>query len=176
MGFQTKDSGKRQDFETGARRDTQAGKLRFDLLPKGAVITLCRTYGDFDEFFEDVPIVSDVPDLSDPAESKDAEILATVRMDLIPDYALHRVAALYGRGEQKYGANNWTKGIHLARTFASCARHLFMWAWGDTAEDHLAAVIWNAISLMYTEREIVEGRLPEYLGDMGWLKKRKKNP
>jgi hypothetical protein len=31
--FVVKDSGKRQEFETGSRRDTREGKGRFDLLP-----------------------------------------------------------------------------------------------------------------------------------------------
>lgn len=36
MGFQTKDSGERQEFESGMVRDTQEGKARFDLLlPEG---------------------------------------------------------------------------------------------------------------------------------------------
>lgn len=33
MAFETKDSGERQKFSTGAQRDTQAGKGRYDLLP-----------------------------------------------------------------------------------------------------------------------------------------------
>lgn len=31
--FITKDNGKREEFETGSRRDTREGKPRFDLLP-----------------------------------------------------------------------------------------------------------------------------------------------
>jgi hypothetical protein len=37
MGFTTKDSGKRQEFETGMRRDTQDGKPRYDLIPQFAI-------------------------------------------------------------------------------------------------------------------------------------------
>jgi len=33
MNFQTKDSGEREDFSTGARRDTQNDKPRYDLIP-----------------------------------------------------------------------------------------------------------------------------------------------
>jgi hypothetical protein len=33
MGFVTKDSGEREEYPTGARRDTQAGKPRYDLIP-----------------------------------------------------------------------------------------------------------------------------------------------
>ena len=38
------DSGKRQNFETGARRDTQEGKGRFDLLPVHAIIRLAKHF------------------------------------------------------------------------------------------------------------------------------------
>lgn len=38
MAFETKDSGKREDFHTGARRDTREGKGRFDLLMPFAIV------------------------------------------------------------------------------------------------------------------------------------------
>ena len=52
-GLKIKDSGTRQQFETGANRDTQAGKGRFDLLPPWAIEQVaklyeagCEKYGD----------------------------------------------------------------------------------------------------------------------------------
>lgn len=39
-----KDSGERQEFETGAVRDTQTGKGRFDLLPPKAIRRLAQHY------------------------------------------------------------------------------------------------------------------------------------
>ena len=39
-----KDSGERQEFSTGARRDVQIGKGRFDLLPVNAIIRLARHF------------------------------------------------------------------------------------------------------------------------------------
>lgn len=38
--YEIKDSGKRQKFKTGAQRDTQEGKGRFDLLPPRAITAL----------------------------------------------------------------------------------------------------------------------------------------
>ena len=96
--FVTKDSGKRQQFETGAQRDTQEGKPRYDL---------------------------------------------------IPTHALRRVADLYARGAEKYDDNNWHKGINFSRCLASLERHLHQWKQGDTEEDHLAAVVWNALAIMH---------------------------
>lgn len=164
MTYITKDSGQRQEFETGAMRDSDAGKMPFDKLSKKAVIGLFeRSLG---HVFT-VPIVTTPPDLRDPVTYAPDN----VRRDLIPEYALNRIALKFGQGERKYGANNWTKGIHLARTFASACRHVFLWKWGDTSEDHLAAAIVNLIFLMCTEHEIYEGRLPQVLANAGWLEK-----
>ena len=57
----TKDSGKKQEFSTGAHRDSNIGKGRYDLIP---------------------PI------------------------------SLKRLADVYERGADKYGARNWEKGMH----------------------------------------------------------------
>lgn len=52
-GLVIKDSGQRQEFDTGARRDVQDGKGRFDLMPPWALEMVsklyeagCRKYGD----------------------------------------------------------------------------------------------------------------------------------
>lgn len=39
-----KDSGKRQEFQTGSRRDTRDNKGRFDLLPARAIARLARHF------------------------------------------------------------------------------------------------------------------------------------
>lgn len=39
-----KDSGKRQEFDTGSRRDTEDGKGRFDLIPPHGMLRLARHY------------------------------------------------------------------------------------------------------------------------------------
>ena len=57
-----KDSGERQEFSTGARRDTQEGKGRFDLLPINAIFRLAQhfengavKYGD-DNWRKGIPL------------------------------------------------------------------------------------------------------------------------
>lgn len=42
--FVVKDSGKRQEFSTGAKRDTDVGKGRFDLLPCHALTRLAQLF------------------------------------------------------------------------------------------------------------------------------------
>lgn len=98
MGFKTKDSGAREEFSTGAKRDTQGDKTRYDL---------------------------------------------------IPTLALRRVADLYARGAAKYDDNNWQKGIPYSRCMASLERHLHAFKQGEPEEDHLAAVVWNALAIMH---------------------------
>lgn len=39
-----KDSGERQEFQTGAKRDTQSGKGRYDLLPPAALFAVARVF------------------------------------------------------------------------------------------------------------------------------------
>lgn len=44
MSFTTLDSGKRQEYPTGARRDTEDGKPRFDLIPVDALRRVADLY------------------------------------------------------------------------------------------------------------------------------------
>lgn len=87
------------------------------------------------------------------------------RFDLIPSMPLRRLAQLYERGAKKYGDSNWQKGQPLSRYMDSAFRHLADFLDGDHVEDHLASVVWNVFSFMWTEREIKEGRLPAELDD-----------
>src|SRR5579872_3220803 len=111
--FITKDSGKRDQFETGAQRDTQEGKGRYDL---------------------------------------------------VPSRALRRIAQLYERGAKKYDENNWRKGMPFRRVIDSMIRHAEQYKDGKVlapdVEDHLAAVAWNAITLMEYEEAVRCGQLP----------------
>lgn len=100
--FVTKDSGKRVEFETGARRDTSSGKPRFDLLSP---------------------------------------------------FALQRVASLMERGAVKYGEGNWEKGIPEDRCYESMLRHAYQYRMGDIEEDHLAAVVFNALAIMHYQEK-----------------------
>ena len=76
------------------------------------------------------------------------------RYDLIPPGPLKRIAELYARGAEKYDANNWTKGIPVSRFQASMMRHLEQYRNGETDEDHLAAVVFNAMGIMHFQGTI----------------------
>jgi hypothetical protein len=138
--YATKDSGNRQTFSTGARRDTEDDKPKFDHLPW--------------QWATDLAL----------AAEKAGE---TCRLDLVPVGALTRLACLYGRGAAKYGDENWRKGINLKRTWRSLMRHSVAWFLGDDSEDHMAGVMWNAVTLMETAVMVREGKLPSDISDAG---------
>jgi hypothetical protein len=110
-----KDSGTRQEFSTGAVRDNQGGKGRYDLLPM---------------------------------------------------FALFRLARVFEKGAIKYDADNWRKGIPLRRYLDSALRHICKFAEGHRDEDHAAQALWNIACLIETEHMIQTGQLPQSLNDL----------
>lgn len=91
-------------------------------------------------------------------------------MDLIPWDLLTRVAYWYGAGAEKYGKNNWRLGQKKSHVFASMMRHAIKYWNGETDEDHLSAVIWNAFSLMnvdtyFSSNKDLNDTGPEVRGD-----------
>jgi len=110
-----KDSGVRQEFETGSKRDSRDGKGRFDL---------------------------------------------------IPPYALLRLAKHYENGSKKYGDRNWEMGQPLSRNIDSAIRHLVNVLMGLADEDHLSAAAWNVFAIIETQKRIEFGLLPAELDDL----------
>jgi hypothetical protein len=80
--------------------------------------------------------------------SKRDDATGKPRMELLPFDLLERVAHWYTLGAEKYGDNNWRLGQPKSHVLGSLIRHLSKYIKGDTDEDHLSAVIWNALSLM----------------------------
>ena len=58
------------------------------------------------------------------------------------------------------------KGIPLSRYQDAIMRHTLAAAEGQKDEDHLAAVLWNAVCWMWTESKILAGELPRDLFDL----------
>lgn len=75
------------------------------------------------------------------------------RYDLIPVGALGTVAALYGRGAEKYAAHNWRRGYEWSKSYAALQRHATQfWAGEDTDQEmqlpHMASVAFHALALL----------------------------
>lgn len=88
------------------------------------------------------------------------------RYDLIPPYALHRLAQVYEKGAKKYAARNWEKGMPLHLFADSAIRHSFQYLNGDRDEDHLGHAVFNLMAIIELERRIEEGLLPKELNDL----------
>lgn len=88
-----------------------------------------------------------------------------LRYDLIPPFLLAEFAQHYTTGAEKYSDRNWEKGQPLTRIYASLMRHIQAWANGQTDENHLMAVAWNAFAIRFTEDGIKNGTLPKELDD-----------
>jgi len=76
-----------------------------------------------------------------------------IRWDLLPMEALKRVAQHYTNGAKKYEANNWKKGISTERFKESAFRHWAEYLLGETDEDHLSAVVFNVLGIIYNEEK-----------------------
>lgn len=122
--FIVQDSGKRESFGTGAVRDTEAGKPRYDLIPIPLLDYLANEYAKGDKTF---------------------------RPDLIPHALFSRLGRHLGKGAVKYGDRNWEKGIPTDRLRSSCFRHFMANRKGDRTEDHKAAQVFNIAAEMHFE-------------------------
>jgi hypothetical protein len=105
--FTIKDSGERQEFDSGMVRDTDQGKTLWALVAAGPM--------------------------------------------------LMRWAVHLTKGAVKYGPNNWLKAAGDAehtRFRESAFRHFMQWYYGDSDEDHAAAVIFNINGAEYVKERL----------------------
>jgi hypothetical protein len=88
------------------------------------------------------------------------------RFDLLPVYALTRLAQHFENGAKRYSDENWRKGLPLRRYLDSALRHTFKFLEGQRNEDHLAAAAWNILACIETEHQIDVGNLPRTLDNL----------
>jgi len=74
-----------------------------------------------------------------------------LRYDLIPAECLRRSAINLTKGAEKYGPDNWRKGMSTSVFMAALLRHIQAYRLGDRNEDHLAAALFNIYGLMLFE-------------------------
>lgn len=175
--FEIKDSGKRRSFDSGAKRDVDYDKPRFDLIP----MTALRKIVDYNpgRRFLDLELDGD-----DKARMWNLGLLwgATIKDDLLLDIVwmvldairrqegddelltstkhysgLHvispktylRIANHYSGGAKKYDPWNWSKGMPLSVFHASLMRHIFKIIINETDEDHLSAIFFNVAAILH---------------------------
>lgn len=88
------------------------------------------------------------------------------RPDLISPFAEERLGAWMALGALKYGERNYEKGMPLSRFLASLCRHLTKFKQGQTDEDHLAAILFNASAIAHGQAMLQRGKWPKELDDL----------
>lgn len=68
---------------------------------------------------------------------------APVRYDLVPTIGLRRLAETMAHGAEKYGEQNWQKGIPISNCLNHAIAHIVAWMDGDRTEDHFGHALAN---------------------------------
>lgn len=87
------------------------------------------------------------------------------RFDLLPYWGLMAAAQRFEYGVERFGANNWRKGMPMSRLLSSMRRHAMQIS-EDDAEDHVGAVLFNALVFAHQRELIAQGKLPKELDDV----------
>ena len=168
-GMALKDSGDRREFASGAHRDMAKGKGRCDLLPMTAIVYMLpeeykelfnaihryQQTGDITKLEEALSCASKLNLFEMPAvnangvESTEVAYAATILLE---------VAKHFEAGAEKYGDNNWQKGIPTSVYLDSAIRHLLKYIRGDSDEPHNRAFVWNLLCCLWTEQNRPECR------------------
>ena len=91
---------------------------------------------------------------------------AKPRPDLISPFAEERLGEWLRLGARRYNPRNWELGIPMSRCLASLCRHVMKFKQGDRTEDHLSAIMFNAMAIIHYEEMIKRGVLPKELNDL----------
>ena len=136
------DSGNRSTFETGAVRDIQKGKGRCDLLPLRVASRLCG---------EDL-VLTNIATFVETGDTDNLyaalRVFATAAFNGTPTMLLE-VSKHFEEGAEKYGENNWQKGIPIHCYISSAIRHYLKWRRGDTDEQHDRAFVFNVMCCIW---------------------------
>lgn len=181
------DSGARQEFSTGSRRDTAAGKGRPHLVPPAAQDALLLATQSAALELSGVVASQLLPrawralsryaDEAAASTHRDAaldsvimNVAAAIAVDedqpigsLSP--VLNRLSMHFENGARKYGAHNYRKGQPVSRYYDSLRRHLAKAIDGQRDEDHLAAALWNSLAIQQTVADATAGHVPQELLD-----------
>lgn len=135
------DSGCRRSFDTGAVRDIQDGKGRPSLMPLEVVYMLTHDI-----------VIYFLGRFKDDGKTKHLlEVLHHFTRKAYGSYEtmLLEVSKHFEEGANKYGVNNWQKGIPADCYMDSAIRHYLKYRRGDHDEDHARAFVWNVMCCIW---------------------------
>lgn len=140
-----KDSGSTTEFDTGAHRDARENKGRCDLLP----LEVVSRYID-DESFD--PVLEHIRDFQKTNSTSHLYNALAYFDEKCWDNCytmMLEVAKHYEEGANKYGADNWKKGMPVHIYIDSAIRHYLKWLRGDKDENHDRAFVWNLMCCIW---------------------------
>lgn len=151
--YDIKMDGEFHKFESGAIRYTKTGKGRFDLIPGQIIHKVLQMYrpGQTEEIASFETIIADAY-----LGKFEEAILQMVCVNYKDKFfyskfsnMLRELARHYEKGAEKYGVDNWKKGIPLQSFRDSGLRHMSQWMIGMTDENHFIAAVWNFVGYIW---------------------------
>lgn len=146
--MEIKDSGSRTEFPSGAVRDLGGDKGRCDLMPLD-VVAMCYRAGFpsdvTDKVFTDIHLFTETGDCAFLVDALSRKEPFESWSDMFLEVSKH-----FAAGCEKYGENNWKKGIPVKSYINSGVRHYLKWLRGDTDEPHDRAFVWNIMCAIWT--------------------------
>lgn len=141
------DSGSRREFSTGAVRDIDTEKGRCDLIPLKVLSRLLQNGTIYD------PVIQYIAEFQETGRTY---FLYRALHSFIDDAykgdketAFLEVAKHFAEGCEKYGENNWQKGLPVGCYIDSAVRHYLKYKRGDNDEPHDRALIWNVMCCIW---------------------------
>ena len=147
------DSGERTQFESGAMREMNISKGRFDLIPfdiLGNVVddNVYKLIGKYMETKDAVYLEKCLRfALNIELHLKD-RVIAN-EYEFLMDLAKH-----FEEDALKYDPDNWRKGLPVSSFIDSACRHYCKHKLGHTDEPHFIAFTWNIICAIWTIKNI----------------------
>jgi len=180
--MEIKDSGKRQEFNSGSVRDTDEGKGQPHLIPGEALFHYKTNHNTKDNFPSTLDLIENNLLMFSKVSNKREDTIDYLytAIDYTIEYIkettdgcysspMRAVAIHFQQGAKKYAKNNWRKGQPISRMYDSAMRHL--WACIDKKEDepHSSALLWNLFAIVQTKLDVLHGYLPIELDDFPFL-------
>ena len=131
-------------FDSGAVRDTNKGKGRFDCVDLSA-------FADVDEVMEAISLTQLA--LIDGDKNTAMGFIKEAISDIVDKAgydAILRCGKVAEKGAEKYGEGNWKRGIPASSYIDSAVRHWCKYRNGWEDENHLGSAVWSLQALHWS--------------------------